>query len=400
VFQMLVQVGIFPNGVFPRFLFRSSGLLVIAAALGAQTLTRRVLPSLLRRTAPAVLGLLLVAGLVISLGTKKNHLWDWLHGSSFEVMQYPPDLEALREATSDHPPFRVVSITTFRRGFRHEGMAVFANGFETADGYVNLYSARYKQFWDAVLAKIETSKATQAVYLAAPPGLTGKMCAPQPIKTCVIDFEQFYDLELLSLANVKYIISPLEINTPDLELLPSPWRREILDFEDRKQREKWLGVLDGRPTMHTALFIYENKRALPRFFLTHGIKVFRDQKTLIEAMSNASVRKLRESVFVEQKDASKFGLAESSGKLDPLQVVEVAHYGGDLINLETNGETASTLVITNNFSPFWRACVDGRSVSLFPVYHTFSGLSLPPGTHHVTLFYDPPYRFTAPPECK
>jgi len=399
-FIVLVQLEILPKGIYARFLSGSGGMLAVAIAICVQTLVQKVPPSKLLRGMPAAIGVCLAAGFMMSLVTKKDHLWDWMHGSSFEVMQHHPDLDALRDATSNHSPFRVVSITTFRRGYRHEGGTVFANGFETADGYVNLYSARYKHFWDAVVRKVKGAKASQTALLTAPAGLTWEMCKNVPISNCVIDFEEFYDLNMLSLANARFIISPLEIKTAGLELLPSRWRSEMLNYESRKQREKWLAVMEGRYAMHTALFIYENKKALPRFYLASGFRAFDNRDALLDAMADADAESFSTTVFATKQIAEENGLLDQPfGHADHASV-DIIRYGNDQIELVTQASGASILVITNNFSPFWKACIGDQPAKLFPAYHTFTGLKVKKGRQRIRLYYDPPYKFGVSPPCQ
>ncbi len=64
---------------------------------------------------------------------------------------------------------------------------------------------------------------------------------------------------------------------------------------------------------------------------------------------------------------------------------------GARIVLEVDARADSILVATNNYSPFWKAAVDGRDSRIFPVDHTFQGVTVPQGRHEVVLTYEPPY---------
>ncbi len=51
------------------------------------------------------------------------------------------------------------------------------------------------------------------------------------------------------------------------------------------------------------------------------------------------------------------------------------------------------LVVTNSYSPYWEARVDGKPQPVLPVDHAFQGVYLPAGTHVVELAYRAPGRF-------
>jgi uncharacterized membrane protein YfhO len=51
------------------------------------------------------------------------------------------------------------------------------------------------------------------------------------------------------------------------------------------------------------------------------------------------------------------------------------------------------LIISNNYSPFWHASVNGQSAKIVPVHHTFQGIYLKAGENRVSLEYRPPYAF-------
>jgi uncharacterized membrane protein YfhO len=67
----------------------------------------------------------------------------------------------------------------------------------------------------------------------------------------------------------------------------------------------------------------------------------------------------------------------------------------DRIELQVDARSASVLIVTGNFSPWWRVSVDGAPGRVFPVDHTFMGVALPEGRHDVVFTYEPPFAFPA-----
>ena len=81
-----------------------------------------------------------------------------------------------------------------------------------------------------------------------------------------IKFSDLFNLNLLSLANVKYVISTVPLADPDLVLLPSTIRDTQLQWRQKPKLSRYLDVVRGR-SPGTPLYIYENQRVLPRFFV-------------------------------------------------------------------------------------------------------------------------------------
>lgn len=150
------------------------------------------------------------------------------------------------------------------------------NCFETYDGIAHLMLRRYKElvdFGNRRVSNIRIQERSNPKYgeefrakLIQTDKLTWGMCEPNSIKDCNIDFEKFWDINVLSVANVLFIVSAVPIHATGLKLLPSPTRDTILETEELRMRDKWLRMLKGEPTLYTAMFIYENTLALPRFF--------------------------------------------------------------------------------------------------------------------------------------
>ena len=73
--------------------------------------------------------------------------------------------------------------------------------------------------------------------------------------------------------------------------------------------------------------------------------------------------------------------------------ITVKHYSPDKIVLSVNLDGPMILVVSNNYSPYWKCRVDGKEKEIFPAYHTFWGVLLEGGgTKEVVFEYCPPYR--------
>jgi hypothetical protein len=210
----------------------------------------------------------------------------------------------------------------------------------------------------------------------------------------------FYNLDLLSLANTKYFISPVELDDPDLELLPSQQRDEFIKWEKRKNTERLKGALKGEWS-HRPIYIYENTRCLPRFFLVKNVRVYEEEHSLVYALRYQSADSFLSTMHMAiddiPADVDLSSLERSTAEPDesaffPTGNVEVVRQSSDRIELKVNAQQRCMLFLANTYHPGWRAQIDGQAVPILPANHTFQGVPIfTPGEHRVVLTYSPSY---------
>jgi hypothetical protein len=313
----------------------------------------------MRAILPAILILWLVVG---SCGVKAYHA---RLGDTYDAYYDNEYLRSLGDSPG-LPPFRVATVA-------YQFHPAFANayGLESVDGYLPLYPGTYQEFWGEVIEPL-TSKDPSTynyfhnwgsrIYLFAPSD--GSFDTIEAIR-----FSEYYNLNLLSLANTQYIVSRKPVMGEGLTLVASTPMSSSGQAGD--------------------LFIYKNEHCFPRFFLVDELRVFPDSASLLDSMSHADLSTLRSAAFVEQEftstiDTKKLGFSEGLVTLDG--------YSTDRIVLRVNLDGSGILVITNSYDQYWKCYVDGSEEDVFPVYHTFSGAFLESGQHTVIFEYDPPYR--------
>jgi hypothetical protein len=289
-----------------------------------------------------------------------------------------PELQHLA-ATADSDPFRVA---TLAYGFAPS----YANayGLETVDGYINLYPQRYQDFWGKVIEpltledrvrRISFHRWGNNIYLFSPSNGDFDCIGEVP-------FSEYYNLNLLSLANTKYIISALPLSNEHLILLPS--HAPDTEGEQADLLQKIKDRLEGRRD----IYIYENQLCFPRFFMAGNVSVFDDSSLALQAMAEADIDSLRNTVFVEEQfisdtDVKQLGFAQGE--------ITIGQYSPDYIDLSVSLDKPGVLVISNSFSPYWTCKVNGIDQDIFPAYHTFWGVFLEEGESMVELEYCPPY---------
>ena len=316
---------------------------------------------------------------------KQETGWEMKEGSNYASIFERPDLIELRRATANDAPFRVVSAGDYPD-------YVWAYGLESADGYVPLYAKRYQEFWEKVIDPVLSTRPWlrdsgygNAIYLFTPetrlaPSLSLPAQAP-------IRFDRNYNLKLLSLANVRFVVSPVELETTTLKLLGSQFRGTQLGLVTNSRFHTFLGLFRGYPP-GPPLYVYENPSVLPRFFLAGRKEVFAQGDQLLSALQQASVDALRSTAYLESGRPAQVELADVH---DGGGQVALRQYSADRISLDTDSDSGKVLIVTNTYNQFWKAEVDGASAAIFPVDHTFQGIHVGAGRHRVVLQYDPPY---------
>jgi uncharacterized membrane protein YfhO len=162
--------------------------------------------------------------------------------------------------------------------------------------------------------------------------------------------------QLLDLLNVKYILTPSDIDLPP----------------DRFER-----VLDG-PTR-----IYRNDRVQPRAFLADRYVVFR---------GNDARRAIRDTVDLTRTAVleSPLGAAlQPEPALDDTGTTELRRYEDSVVSVITRAQGRRLLILTDVYYPGWVATVDRIEVPILRSDFAFRAVSVPAGDHVVEFRYRP-----------
>ncbi|NGZ05151.1 MAG: YfhO family protein [Magnetococcales bacterium] len=344
---------------------------------------------------PLLRGVLLMALAVpVYYGFHVSYLLSYrLATDNFAVNFQNPLLQELGQKQARVlPPERVVTVGTWppritaASGDRIYPAYVYAYGLENADGYYRLHSARYHRLWRRIIKKTlnhypEVDRRTSTWYYLFQPPL------PRFVSRAPLIMQDWYNLDLLSLANTRYMIShwPLEHSDLTLRHHPEQELREGQAWERLGRRDQlWQTWLGNVP--HHALYLYENRNVLPRAFLVSRVRVVPDATRLLDEMEQTPAEGLRQIAFLEQPLASEInpGLTQAE--------VNCELYTPDRMQWRVRSNGPGVLVVTNNYDPYWRVTINGKSGTIIPVDHAFQGVVLEAGEHQVVLEYWPPYR--------
>lgn len=333
-------------------------------------------------------GLALLCMLLVvdsSIGVKWKALGELLDGSNYAAAYRHPAFKEVQGRPSQEGLFRVVTMSAGPGDPIHPAFA-WAYGLETADGYLNMYSARYKRFWAKVIEPLMQRDPQRRAYFTE----WGSRAYLFPPADGVSDgrpvlARAYYNLDLLCLANVRYLLSPLPLSDPELtEIGVFPNYSRSARLKGTKL-EKLRQVLRGDPGA-VPLHVYELRHTAPRFFLTSQVRLFDAEADLLDAIASAPIEELTHTAFVSRADLGN--TIVPGGPLDPGSV-RVVHYAPDEIIVEMNVPRTALLVASTSYDPAWKAAIDGTSSRIIPADHAFQGIAVPAGPHRVVLRYQP-----------
>jgi len=315
-----------------------------------------------------------------------------VQGFNFRDLYQHPALNSLSDRTGNSPPFRVATVA---QGLQHPALA-WADGLSTADGYINVYPKRYQQYWDQIIAPLAASNKWihdyfhywgSRVYLFSP-FYTSSIRHLREMGDKLLVFRECWNLNLLSLANVKFVVSPWPLQDENLIELPRENDAESRKWEKLPLASKVTGYLRcANPA--SQLYIYVNRLVFPRFFLVGKARTFTDTRDLLTALQRADHNELRSTAYMLRENIGLSG--EKSAPING--EISLISYSSDRMVLKTRQDSDGMLIISNNYSPFWNANVNGRHARILPVHHTFQGIYLRAGGNTICLEYRPPYAY-------
>lgn len=352
---------------------RLMNYLWIFVACGVGAVTHVALESRMGRDVSTrkLRGLFAPAGLIaflafISLESKYRTAKDWITQGSYVLAFESEDLRQLAAAANGEPiPKRIEPFQLYPN-------LLHPYGIETLGGYQALHSKRFYDFWQQLIRNSPDTFRSDRLML------TPQSHRPE------WDFAQEYDEDLLSLANVAYVVSRDRLNSEHLHPVvepANPWSSlTTLEKIRRNAADNFFG--------RRHLFIYQNSRVGPRFFFVREVRTYATTEALLTALGNESYASLRNAIMIEEKDAPK--------ELDAARVygsgeLVVTRYSPDEIGLIATTVDEALLVAANSYSPYWRAYVNGAPAAIMPAYHAFWAVRLPTGRSEVVFRYEPPW---------
>ena len=165
------------------------------------------------------------------------------------------------------------------------------------------------------------------------------------------------NLNLLSLLNVKYILSGEDIPDSRLELA----------FNDGSMK------------------VYRNKAFLPRSFFLTDYRVISEKEEALAFMKSEEF--CPEDIVVLNEEP--VGLEKKSDNIHGKAIVDIKEYQPGKVILNVAVPSNGILVLSDLFYPGWEAFVDGEEVKILRADYILRAIYMPEGKHLVKFEYNP-----------
>lgn len=263
---------------------------------------------------------------VIGISIVDVFRFGWKFTPFTEQRFFFPETETIKFLKTQQGPFRVLAVDD--RIFAPNTLEYY--GIESVSGYDPLFQKKYAQF----VGSLEQQKEVEDIPFE-------RIIAPN-----------FISDSLLSLLNVKYIISFEELHKTQLKLV----------FEEGQTK------------------VYENTKFLPRVYFSDIVINVKDEKTALSYVSNPTFSPSTESVVMGYEVPKQQGVTQTESN----QIIEYK-YGNLTIKTDTMRERL--LIISNPYYSGWKAYIDGVETNIIPTNYLFMGIIVPGGEHIVQILY-------------
>jgi len=172
-----------------------------------------------------------------------------------------------------------------------------------------------------------------------------------------------YCKEIFNLFNVKYIISSFSLQDEDFKL-----------------------IRDGR------IKIYENLGVMPRAYLVPKAIMLKDDEDVLETIQEVNFSP-RETILItegEYKKASSDFPEEENLSGDAFNgKAKILKYSPNYVEILTEGNDSSFLVLADNYYPGWKVYVNGIEKNILRVNYNLRGVVIPRGKDKIQFIFDP-----------
>lgn len=136
------------------------------------------------------------------------------------------------------------------------------------------------------------------------------------------------------------------------------------------------------------LNVFENPRAMPRFFLVGAVSGIDGIDDVCRMIDTRRVDPSR-VVLIPVGDVPYFSGINSPATSDELGTVELLSYTANEFRVRVTTHRPAAFVATETYARDWHATLDGSACPLVRADGIFRALPVPPGTHDIRVFFRP-----------
>ena len=252
-------------------------------------------------------------------------------------------------------------------------------GFESFDGGSLLQPKTWNDYWRS-LRRLPPFKGSDSSREAARIRPDWRF-----LKGETYDIAGHVRLDLLRIANVRYILSAFPLKGDGLKLVVRPGADEHIRTPPGafKSKADYVSYRIRRifdPGRH---FIYEVSNALPRVFVARGLETVEDGIATNLLHDRVEATAMSGTIVVSEKDARSLGEARE-------MKIEAAEKVADGYDVTIDAPRGGILVLNNNYLPFWQAHADGKPLTIVPANAIHMAIKVPPGAQEITFRYARP----------
>jgi hypothetical protein len=175
----------------------------------------------------------------------------------------------------------------------------------------------------------------------------------------------YFRKRILDLLGIKYVLN--------YEDMLDSWQEVDLDTFPKEQYNLVYKVFPWQ--------VYENKNALPRFFLTNKFMVVSNKLQALSDIYNQNIN-LRQTLILENNPNLSID-NNSTG------TVKLISYKPNNVIFETKSNGNSLLFLSDNYFSDWGVIIDGKQSKILIADYSFRAVAIPKGNHTVEFFYNP-----------
>ncbi|MCL5113778.1 MAG: YfhO family protein [Patescibacteria group bacterium] len=177
----------------------------------------------------------------------------------------------------------------------------------------------------------------------------------------------FYRQRILDLLGVKYVLNQ------DQSLSGDP-RPDLTTFPEEVYRLAW---------QRAPWQIYENKKALPRFFLASSYVVEKDKNQALRKIFDKETN-LREQVILEENLPKDYKLEK-----DEKAELTINNYSSGSVKLKVKTNKDMLLFLSDNYFNGWNVSIDNKNGKIYKADYSFRAVAIPKGEHDIRFWYWP-----------
>lgn len=262
-------------------------------------------------------------------------------------------------------PFRVV---TLRNRRPEPNLAFGFYGLHTLDGSLNMVPEMLTRFWH--LGVLRGEALGKINYLSLDWNYFW-CCGNQ------YDITAQADIDLLRVANVGYLISPVPVK--GLNAVSGPTNPPIIAIKSPDDRYNYYSQALARMRFHGPVYVYSLGEPLPRVFAAQAVMPMAadtdDTTFLREIAANALHR-----------------VAVVRGSLLPATVantmsIERYELVRDGFDITVSAPDGGVVLVNTSHLPFWQVWIDDVAGEAVPANFIHMAIQVPPGARHVKIRY-------------